>query len=418
MNPFQSYVAKSRYARFIDKEGRREHWPETVSRYFDFMQAHLSDKHSYTLTPELRTRLQEAVTNLEVVPSMRSIMTAGDALARQNVAGYNCAYLPIDDPKSFDEAMYILLCFHPDTLVKCKGGDKRIADITSDDEVVSFNEVSKSFEYKQVLGQIRTPSAQRSKVSVQLDTGVIINCTADHTWLTSNRGYVEAQHLTADDDLVAPTHEVYKHTNKTNGKSYIGHTSKGFEYRFKQHLTSATNEQTQGYNSHFHKALRKYSADVWVTEIIDFAYSAKESQEKEIYWINELGTYGSNGYNETTGGEGAQGYKWSDELRLESSNTAYERTPAHRSAQSVRMLAVQEQLIAQRRTPEAREKARIGNTGENNPMYGRKHPPERIAQLREQTTGRGNPFYGKTHSEETKQKISNTKKMKKEEATA
>jgi ribonucleoside-triphosphate reductase (thioredoxin) len=110
MTPYQTYIAKSRYSRYLDDKGRREHWNETVSRYFDFMESHLSDKHNYILTPELRARLEGAVLNLDVMPSMRSLMTAGDALERQNVAGYNCSFLPIDDPKAFDEAMYILLC--------------------------------------------------------------------------------------------------------------------------------------------------------------------------------------------------------------------------------------------------------------------------------------------------------------------
>ena len=110
MTPYQHYISKSRYSRFLDKEGRREHWPETVERYFSFMASHLLDKHNYVLQPVLRERLQAAVTALKVVPSMRSIMTAGEALERQNIAGYNCSYLPIDDPKAFDEAMYILLC--------------------------------------------------------------------------------------------------------------------------------------------------------------------------------------------------------------------------------------------------------------------------------------------------------------------
>jgi ribonucleoside-triphosphate reductase len=110
MTPYQEYIGKSRYSRFLDDKGRREHWPETVNRYFDFMTKHLKDKHNYDIPANLRTELQTAVTNLEVMPSMRSIMTAGDALERQNIAGYNCSYLPIDDPKAFDEAMYILLC--------------------------------------------------------------------------------------------------------------------------------------------------------------------------------------------------------------------------------------------------------------------------------------------------------------------
>ena len=107
---YESFIAKSRYARYLDNSHRREHWSETVSRYFDFMSKHLSDKCGYTLSADLRAELQGAVTNMDVMPSMRSIMTAGKALERENVAGYNCSYLPIDDVKSFDEAMFILLC--------------------------------------------------------------------------------------------------------------------------------------------------------------------------------------------------------------------------------------------------------------------------------------------------------------------
>jgi ribonucleoside-diphosphate reductase alpha chain len=110
MTPYQTYIAKSRYSRYLDDKGRREHWSETTARYFDFMQDHLVKNHNYIMSHEMRSRLEKAVLNLDVMPSMRSIMTAGDALERQNVAGYNCSYLPIDDPKAFDEAMYILLC--------------------------------------------------------------------------------------------------------------------------------------------------------------------------------------------------------------------------------------------------------------------------------------------------------------------
>ncbi len=110
MTPYNTFIAKSRYSRYLDDKGRREHWNETVARYFDFMEKHLATKQNYTLTKELRAELEQAVVALEVVPSMRAIMTAGPALERQNVAAFNCSYLPIDDPKAFDEAMYILLC--------------------------------------------------------------------------------------------------------------------------------------------------------------------------------------------------------------------------------------------------------------------------------------------------------------------
>ena len=110
MTSYQQWIAKSRYSRFLEDKGRREHWDETVERYMSFMEKHLKDKHNYTIAPELRKELFDAINAREVLPSMRSIMTAGEALERQNIAGYNCSYLPIDDPKAFDEAMYILLC--------------------------------------------------------------------------------------------------------------------------------------------------------------------------------------------------------------------------------------------------------------------------------------------------------------------
>jgi len=110
MNLYQEFIAKSRYARFLPEKNRRENWTETVARYFNFMEDHLQEKHGFALTRGLRNELETAVLNLEVMPSMRALMTAGKALERDNTAGYNCSYLPIDDPKAFDEAMYILLC--------------------------------------------------------------------------------------------------------------------------------------------------------------------------------------------------------------------------------------------------------------------------------------------------------------------
>jgi len=109
MNNYQTYISKSRYSRYVPELGRREHWDETVKRYFDFMENHLKTKHDYDMSGE-RAELEKAVVGLEVMPSMRALMTSGKALERSNVAAFNCSYLPIDDPKSFDEAMYILLC--------------------------------------------------------------------------------------------------------------------------------------------------------------------------------------------------------------------------------------------------------------------------------------------------------------------
>ena len=103
MNDYQKFIAISRYARWLPNENRRETWEETVSRYVDFISVKVKGNLPIT-------QLKDAITKLEVMPSMRALMTAGLALERDNTAGYNCSYLPVDDPKSFDEAMYILLC--------------------------------------------------------------------------------------------------------------------------------------------------------------------------------------------------------------------------------------------------------------------------------------------------------------------
>jgi ribonucleoside-diphosphate reductase alpha chain len=110
MTPYSTFIAKSRYSRFIPDQNRREHWDESVDRYFAFMFDHLDKNYKWSPNNDLRLELINAVKNLEVMPSMRAIMTAGKALDRDNTAGYNCSYLPVDDPKAFDEAMYILLC--------------------------------------------------------------------------------------------------------------------------------------------------------------------------------------------------------------------------------------------------------------------------------------------------------------------
>jgi ribonucleoside-diphosphate reductase alpha chain len=110
MDSYQTFIAKSRYCRFLDDKKRREHWPESVDRYMSFMNTQLIKKHGYAIPTELYSELHQAILTLEVMPSMRAVMTAGEALERDNTAGYNCSYLAVDDVKSFDEAMYILLC--------------------------------------------------------------------------------------------------------------------------------------------------------------------------------------------------------------------------------------------------------------------------------------------------------------------
>ena len=100
---YQSFIATSRYARWLNDDNRRENWRETVERFI-----------ANVVKGKVDVRTEDdilfAMLNLEVMPSMRSVMTAGPALTRDNTAGYNCSYLPVDDIKSFDEAMFILLC--------------------------------------------------------------------------------------------------------------------------------------------------------------------------------------------------------------------------------------------------------------------------------------------------------------------
>lgn len=104
MDAYQQYIHKSRYARYLPDEQRRESWEETVNRYLDFW------VEREKLTTKEAKDIFKQISNMEVMPSMRALMTAGEALDRDNVAGFNCAYLPIDHPKAFDEMMYVLMC--------------------------------------------------------------------------------------------------------------------------------------------------------------------------------------------------------------------------------------------------------------------------------------------------------------------
>ena len=104
MDQYQQFIHKSRYARWMPEEGRRETWAETVNRYVNFWQGRGQ------LDKETAAKMFDAIHDLKVMPSMRCMMTAGTALAKDNVAGFNCSYLHIDSPRSFDELMYVLMC--------------------------------------------------------------------------------------------------------------------------------------------------------------------------------------------------------------------------------------------------------------------------------------------------------------------
>jgi len=107
---YQSFIHLSRYSRWLPNENRRETWHETVKRYFDFFEEHLLEQHNYKVSKKEREELETAVSNLEIMPSMRALMTAGEALKRDNVAGYNCSFASSGRVRAFDEILYILMC--------------------------------------------------------------------------------------------------------------------------------------------------------------------------------------------------------------------------------------------------------------------------------------------------------------------
>jgi len=107
---YQQFIHLSRYSRWLEDEQRRESWEETVARYFNFFEEHLKENCDYTVPADLRAELETAVLNQEIMPSMRALMTAGPALHRDNVAGYNCAFVSVNRLRAFDEILYVLMC--------------------------------------------------------------------------------------------------------------------------------------------------------------------------------------------------------------------------------------------------------------------------------------------------------------------
>ena len=106
---YQEFIHLSRYSRWLPEEGRRETWDETVARYFDFFTDHVKEMTGYDMDFKTRNELEVAVLSQQVMPSMRCLMTAGEALKRENIAGYNCSYVAVDRMQAFDEILYILM---------------------------------------------------------------------------------------------------------------------------------------------------------------------------------------------------------------------------------------------------------------------------------------------------------------------
>jgi ribonucleoside-triphosphate reductase len=106
---YQSFIHMSRYSRWLEEEGRRETWSETVGRLITYFKNHMNTNYKGVIKNKEWDELEEAILSLQVMPSMRALMTAGKALDRENIAGYNCSYIPIDSPRAFDEVLYILM---------------------------------------------------------------------------------------------------------------------------------------------------------------------------------------------------------------------------------------------------------------------------------------------------------------------
>ena len=106
---YQEFIHLSRYSRWLPTESRRETWNETVTRYFDFFTEHVKEMCEYDITDKTRNELEVAVLGQRVMPSMRCLMTAGEALKRENIAGYNCSYVAVSRIQAFDEILYILM---------------------------------------------------------------------------------------------------------------------------------------------------------------------------------------------------------------------------------------------------------------------------------------------------------------------
>ena len=186
---------------------------------------------------------------------------------------------------------------------------------------------------------------------------------------------------------------IYKATNKINGKSYIGQTSRTLEKRKKGHLKGS---QLQNTKSYFHKAIKKYGIDNFVWEILLETFEDLDTKEK--YYIRTFGTFG-NGYNLTTGGEG--GYIRSDESKEKMSNAASQRVGAKNGfyGKGDYIRGIKNHFYGKKHSEETKEKIRHKMTGK------KIHSEEWKKELSEKMSGQGNPFYGKKHSEETKEKI-------------
>ena len=109
LTDYQHFIHQSRYSRWQEETQRRETWHETVNRLISFYTKYIKDNYNVVISEDINKRLTNSILNMDVMPSMRALMTAGPALEKNHIAAYNCSYLPVDSPRSFDECLYILM---------------------------------------------------------------------------------------------------------------------------------------------------------------------------------------------------------------------------------------------------------------------------------------------------------------------
>jgi hypothetical protein len=194
------------YASYLPEEKRRESIAETVDR-----NAAMHIRRFPHLKDEI-VLAYEQVHLKRAVPSMRSFQFAGEAIERRHNRMYNCSFVNIESIEDLADLFYMSMsgCFHPDTLVSTKDGPKAIKDITTNDEVLTYNEINKTYEYLHPQLIHENPTEKTEKLELTFADGSTVKCTPDHRFLTRNRGWVEAKDLTEDDDV--------EHTDIKNSK--------------------------------------------------------------------------------------------------------------------------------------------------------------------------------------------------------
>lgn len=194
------FVVFSKYARYLPDKKRRETYEEIVTRN---MEMHI--RKFPALEQEIRENYK-LVYEKKVLPAMRSFQFSGKAIELNPVRSFNCSSRAVDSIEVFPEAIFILLagCFKKETLVKTKEGSKKIEEITTYDEVLTYDVEQDKYLWLNPTWAGETLSKDKKKIEIILENDNIIYCTEDHLFFTNNRGWVEAKYLTEEDDIKTP----------------------------------------------------------------------------------------------------------------------------------------------------------------------------------------------------------------------